>query len=250
MRKSLLFLLLCINISMNAQTRKILAEINSIQSRELISFKYNAKNQLIYFLEKGPVTYREFNLKYDKSSDRLIEYTMNKDRGEMLIGSKFTYTNDGYVTEEEKSSGKQLRKMTEYNKIYIDNLGRLTKTVFEDGKLWEEFTYDENNNLTKYLVHSALGKNDIITEYKFDQDKSVFSNIENLPLWFWPLHMNNMKWCSDFTGSNNASENTTQDSRFGTDTIEITYEYDEDGYPVKQYYNNELAKEFRYTIIR
>jgi hypothetical protein len=201
---------------------------------------------LIYFDEKGVVTYREFTLKYDKAGSQLTECLMNRDKGEMIINSKYIYGNGGYILEEAKSSGRQLRKTTDYNKIYADNSGRLTKTTFEDGKLWEEFYYDGNNNLSRYLTHSASGKNDITIDYAFDTRKSVFSGMENLPFWFWALHMNSMRWCSDFIGDNNAVENTTVDSRFGTETTKITYEYDSDGYPVKQYYDGELVKEFKY----
>lgn len=253
MNKNLLFLFLCLftgNLAINAQVKKLLTEINSIQTKNVITFKYNDKNQLIYFDEKGTVTYREFTLKYDKASNRLTECFMNRDKGEMIINSKFIYNNEDYITEEAKNSGRQLRKTTEYNKIYIDANNRLTKTMFEDGKLWEEFVYDTNNNLSKYLVHSAFGNSDIETDYKFDTYKTIFSNIENMPSWFWALHMNNMKWCGDFLGQNNARENITQDARFGTESIEITYEYDQEGYPVKQYYDEELMKEFKYKIIR
>lgn len=242
----LIFLLGFLSISISAQTKKLITEISVIQPRQLITFKYNTKNQLIYFDEKGVVTYREFTLKYDKAGSRLVECLMNRDNGEMVISSKYIYGNEGYITEEAKSSGRQLRKMTDYNKIYTDNSGRLTKTTFEDGKLWEEFSYDENNNLTKYLTHSASGKNDINIDYLYDTQISVLSGMGNFPLWFWALHMNNMKWCSDFIGNNNAIESTTIDSRFGTETVEITYDYDSDGYPVKQYYDGELAKEFKY----
>jgi len=247
MKKLLLcFVLGLFSIGISAQTKKLITEINILQPRQTITFKYNAKNQLIYFDEKGVVTYREFTLKYDKTGSQLMECLMNRDKGEMIINSKFLYGNDGYITEEAKSSGRQLRKMTDYNKIFTDNSGRLTKTTFEDGKLWEEFSYDGNNNLTKYLTHSASAKNDINIDYSFDTYVSVLSGMENFPLWFWALHMNNMRWCSDFIGNNNAIESTTIDSRFGTETIEITYDYDTDGYPVKQYYDGELVKEFKY----
>lgn len=252
MKKSLFFLLLCLltsNLVINAQVKKLLIEINSFHTKHVINLRYNDKNQLIYFDEKGTVTYREFTLKYDKTSNQLIECLMNRDKGEMIINSKFIYNNENYITEEIKNSGRQLRKTTEYNKIYIDANNRLTKTMFEDGKLWEEFAYDNNSNLSKYLVHSAFGSSDIETDYKFDTYKTIFSNIENMPSWFWALHMNNMKWCGDFLGKNNAIENTTQDARFGTETIEITYDYDQDGYPVKQYYNGEIMKEFKYKMI-
>lgn len=252
MKKNLLSLFLCLisgTLIANAQGKKLLTEINSIHTKNIISLRYNTKNQLVYFDERGTVSYCEFTLKYDKTNNRLVECSINRDKGEMIINSKFIYNNEEYITEEIKKSGKQLRKGTEYNKIYIDANNKLIKTTFEDGQLWEEFFYDANNNLSKYLVHSASGNNDIKTEYKFDTNNSIFSNIEDLPSWFWTLHMNSMKWCGDFSGKNNAIESTTQDARFGTDTIEITYEYDQDGYPVKQYYDGELVKEFRYKTI-
>lgn len=251
MKKALalvLFSLLCLNFSIDAQTKKLIIEINSIQSKEVVSLKYNSKNQLIYIEEKGPIIFREFTLKYDKNG-KLAECLINRDRGEAINNSKFMYDNNEYITEEVKSSGKQLRKITEYNKIYTDNSDRLSKTTFEDGNLWEMFSYDNHNNLVKYSVHSISGKEDIVVDYSFDTKKSIFSSIESLPLWFWTLHMNNMKWCSDFLGHNNAIEATTLDSRFGTETKDITYEYDADNYPIKQYYDGVLAKEFKYKAI-
>ncbi|MDR0823877.1 MAG: hypothetical protein LBN74_02210 [Prevotella sp.] len=238
-------------LTLCAQTKKLPVEINSIHTKNIITLKYNAKNQLIHFTEKGTVIYREFTLKYDKANNQLIECLMNSDNGEMVVNSKFIYNNADYIMEEAKSSGKQLRsKITEYNKIYIDNRGRFSKSMFEDGKMWEEPSYDSDNNLVKYLVYSASGQVDIQSDYKFDTHKSIFSGIENLPLWFFAMQMNNMKWCGDFLGKNNAIENTFQDARFGTETIEITYEYDQDGYPVKQYYDGELAKEIKYITVR
>ncbi len=252
--KRLLLLTLCsifLIISADAQIKKLLTTVNSIKTKEVIELKYNSQNQLIYFDEKGTVTYREFSLKYDKASNQLSECTINNDKGELVLNSKYTYGTAGYITEEVKSSGKKLQgKSTEQNKIYIDSKGRLTKTAFDDGKLWEEFEYDKNNNITKYTLHSAFGDSDIVTTHKYNKDKSVFANIENLPAWFWALHMNNVKWCGDFVGKNNPNEAVSVDPRFGTDTVEITYQYDADGYPVKQLYNGKVVKEFTYKIIK
>lgn len=245
----LLSLLLFYNISIHAQNKKLLVEINSIKTKEVIELKYNNKNQLIYFDEKGVATYREFTFKYDKSNN-LSECTVNQEKGEFITNSKFIYEDAGYITEERKISGKKVNiKTTEQEKIYIDTKNRLTKTVFDDGKIWEEFEYDDNNNIIKYTQHSAFGDNDVITTNAYNDDKSVFFNIENIPVWFWALHMNNMRWCSDFTGKNNLKKSTIIDPRFGTSVIEVTYEYDNEGYPTKQYYDGELVKEFKYQII-
>lgn len=247
MRKILpLLFALVINLSAFAQTQKLLAEINSINTKEVISLKYNSKNQLVYFVEKGIATYSEYTLKYDKAN-RLSECIMNQDKGELVTNSKFIYDNPSYIIEELKSSGKKLHsRIVEFDTIRIDQKGRLTKTKFDDGKLWEEFAYDENNNLVKYIVHSATGAKDRITDYEFGANKSVFSNIVDIPVWFWALHMNKMRWCGDFIGDNSATSNTTDDPRWGVSSIEITYDYDSDGYPVKQYYDDELVKEFKY----
>lgn len=248
MRKTLFLLFaLVINFSAFAQGRKLLVEINSINTKEVISLKYNSKNQLVYFVEKGIATYSEYTLKYDKATERLSECVMNQDKGELVTNSKYIYADPSYIVEELKSSGKKLHsKITEFDTIRIDDKGRLTKTKFDDGKLWEEFQYDDNNNLVKYIVHSATGGKDRITDYEFDANKSVFSNIVNMPTWFWALHMNKMRWCSDFIGSNSAIASAIDDPRWGINSVEITYDYDNDGYPVKQYYDDELVKEFKY----
>lgn len=242
-------LFFCTIISLNAQQKKLITEIKSTHTNEVIQFKYNSKNQLTYFDEKGVITYREFTLKYDKKTDILTECIINQDRGEFMSNSKYNYENPEYIIQETKTGGKKNSiKTTENSKIFIDNEGRLEKTIL-DGKPWEVFSYDERDNLIKYTVYSASEKMDQDSEYTFDSKKSILSNMENLPNWFWTLHMNNMKWCSEFIGENNAIENTTEFAKFSATTIEITYDYDGDGYPVKQYYDGKLVKEFKYKTI-
>ncbi|WP_029905032.1 hypothetical protein [Prevotella sp. 10(H)] len=233
-----------------AQTKQ-LVQIDSKQTKEVINLKYNNKNQLVYFDEKGVATYKEFTFKYDKSTNILTECTMNQDRGELIINYKYTY-NGNTVTEEATSSGKQIKekKIVDILDIHIDNKGRLTKTVFEDGKPWEQFDYDDNDNLVSYAQNSALDNGKKIVVSKYNNDKSAFLSIESIPAWFWGWHINSMKWSSNFIGKNNPNEIATEDPRFGSDTIEITYEYDTDGYPVKQFYNGELVREFTYKITK
>ncbi|MBK5722627.1 hypothetical protein JGH11_17265, partial [Dysgonomonas sp. Marseille-P4677] len=247
MKKALAIIsILFLTFSSISAQKKLLSQINSLDTKETVNLKYNNKGQLVYFEEKGIVTFREFSFKYDKNSNKLSECNMNQDRGELVTNSKYHY-NDGYITEEIVSSGKQVRekKVIDHIKIHIDNKNRLTKTVFDDGKPWEEFVYDENNNMIIYTQHSALteGGSKII-KYKFNQDKSAFWAIEHIPAWFWAWHINSMRWCRDFIGQNNPNEFTTEDPKYGTDTIEVTYEYDHDGFPTKQYYNGKLVREF------
>ncbi|NDV78274.1 hypothetical protein [Dysgonomonas sp. 511] len=232
-----------------AQEKKLLVAIDSKNTKELVSFKYE-KNRLASFSVKGILTFSEYSFKYDKATGQIAEYTMNEDRGELTTNSKFDYTNKGYILETEQSKGKKLKeKLTEENKIYIDSQNRLTKTIFDDGKLWEEFRYDTNNNIVRYIQHSAIGKSDIITTNEFYNDKSILSGI-NLPAWFWAVHMSHMKWCGDFIGGNNLKKSTVENLLPDTLIINVTYDYDDDGYPLKQYYNGELAKEFTYIKIK
>lgn len=243
-----LFLSGLVSSNIYSQT-KLLEKINSVKTKEIIEFKYNKQNQLVYFDEKGVVTYREFTLKYDKSTNRLTECTVNQDWGELVQQIKYTYNTD-HILQQTKSSGKQVHsKNTDNINIYIDDKGRLTKTMFDDGKVWEEFEYDENNNIAKYILHSAMGEKDVVTTYKYEDNNSDLSHILDLPSWFWAWNMNNMKWCSDFVGENLLKEFTVVHPRYGTDIIEVTYEYDKEGYPIKQYYDNELVKEFFYKTV-
>lgn len=243
----LLFFFLTILLSINAQNGKLITEIKSLHTNETISFKYNSKNQLIYFDEKGVITYREFSLKYDKKTDRLTEFTINQDRGEYVANMKYTYDNPDYIVQEISTSRKKVKaNATEHDNIYTDDKGRLLKTSFDGGQPWERFVYDNNNNLTLYTVYTVSGKKEQESEYTYDNKRSIFSGIKNLPLWFWTLCMNNMRWCSEFTGSNNAVETNSESNKYGISTVEITYDYDADGYPVRQYYDGELAKEFKY----
>ncbi|MDR2955979.1 MAG: hypothetical protein LBV43_12960 [Prevotella sp.] len=241
-------LILC--FSLNAQVKKLISEINSLDTKEVISFKYNEKNQLIFFDEKGSVTYREFSFKYNKKG-KLEECSVNEDKGQFIQNSRFTYKEDDIIEEELKSSGKRMSgKITEYNKYTIDERGRLTKTLFDDGTLWEEFQYDDNNNLTSYINYTAKGDKDNVIIYKRGSESSDMLSTNTFPVWFWALQLHTMQWCINMLGKNNIVEYTKDSSRYGTDVIEVTYEFDSDGYPIKQYYDGELVREFKYKIIQ
>lgn len=250
-RVAIISLLLLISFPMYAQVKKLVSVINSNGTKETISFKYNKKSQVVYLDEKGLVTYREFTFKYDKATGQLTECTINEDRGELIQDIKYDYSNPGYINEEIRSRGKMRHTKTiETNKIYVDDKGLLTKTTFDDGKLWEEFSYDNNSNIITYTIHSAKGKNNTQTTYKYNTQNAVFLNIENLPVWFLALHLNNMKWIEGLIGKNMPIELTTDDPKYGIETIEVTYDYDTDGYPVKQYYDGTLVKEITYKQIK
>lgn len=251
--KKYIFTFLCLSIiilNANAQSRKLITEINSIASNETIIFKYNSKNQLTDIEEKGPIVFRVISLKYDKKSGRLTEYTINQDRGEFLTNTKFGYDDAGNITQEVKSSRKKIEiNAPQFTNIQLDDKGRLLKTFFE-GKLWEEFVYDDNDNLAKYVVYSVSGRIDQESEYTHDDKTSALSGMENLPKWFWALNLNSMKWCAEFIGKNNAVEDTTEYAKYSAVTTEITYNYDADGYPLKQYHDGVLAKEFSYKGVK
>lgn len=244
-------LLLLINLPVSAQVKKLVSEINSVGTKETITFKYNNKNQLVYFDEKGVVTYREFTFKYDKTNGRLTECITNEDKGELISSAKYDYSNPDYIREEVKTSGKKIHsKTTDYNDIHIDDKNRLIKTMFNDEKLWEEFVYDEKDNIITYTIYAASGKSNTSTTYKFSTQNPVFLNIDNLPLWFLALHLNNMKWSEGITGKNMPVEFITDDPVYGTETTEVAYVYDEDGYPIRQYYDGKLVREFSYKKIK
>lgn len=252
MKKTLFLLLLFLCsfiLTLHSQIIQLPVEINSLKTKEIVSLKYGSGNKLVYFSEKGIATFREFSFKYDKKTGQLTECTINEDRGELVMNCKYQYTDAGYISETIRTSGKKIKEKTiEENNIYTDANGRLTKTVFDDGKLWEEFKYDENNNLVLYTQHAALGNGDVITTNTFNEDKSVFSHIKGLPSWFWGMHINSLRWCTDFIGNNNLKQSTTVDPRIDRTPVDVTYDYDENGYPVKQYYNEELVKEIKYDI--
>lgn len=246
-RITIFSLLLLINVPTYSQVKKLISAINSIGTKETISFKYNNKNQLVYFDEKGLVTYREFTLKYDKTNGRLTECTINEDKGELIQNIKYNYSNPDYIKEEVKTSGKKIQNKTiDFNNIYVDSKARLKKTTFIDGQLWEEFDYDSQNNILTYTKHSANGKSNSQNVYKFNSKNAVFLNIDNFPQWLLALHINNMRWVEGIIGENMPIEFTADDPRYGINTTEATYEYDREGYPVKQYYDGELVKEFIY----
>lgn len=252
LRITALGLLLLINLSMNAQVRKLISGINSIGTKELITFRYNNKNQLVYFDEKGVATFRHFTLKYDKTTGQLIEHNMNEEDGELTMNIKYDYqSNAGHIREKIKMGGKKNQdKLTHYNDIQMDDKGRLAKTIFDDGQPWEDFEYDDNNNILKYTLHSAGGKDNTSSTYKFNTEYGIFCNMLNPPLWLFALNLNNMKWAEGLIGSNLPIEVTADDPRYGTETTEITYEYDSDGYPLRQYYDGKLVREFSYTPIK
>ncbi|MDU1891435.1 MAG: RHS repeat domain-containing protein [Dysgonomonas sp.] len=250
MAKSLLCVLLSFFItgfSLQAQTKKLLTSVNSIESKETIELKYNGKNQLVYLSEKGVIIFREFSFKYDKVTNQLTEAKMDQDRGDIVYNSKFTHTS-GFVTEDLKKSGRQYpEKEDEQNQLDIDAKGNLIDTKFDDGSVWDKFSYDANGNLSKYIIHSASGTPIYVADYTYGNIISPFAGISDFPQWFWAMYVNNMKWCRDFIGPNSPDSLLLDDPRFGEDDIKITYELDADGYPVKQFYNDVLVREFTYT---
>lgn len=247
--KSILLIAFILLLTDTQAQRKLLVEINSIKTKEVIGFKYDNKNQLVYFDEKGTVTYTEYMLKYDKTS-KLIECVSNQDRGDLIIHHKYQKMESGEISEMRIRSGKKIgSKSVDTNPLILDLHNRLIEVKYEDGRTWENFEYDDNNNLSKYILYSASGKEELKTVWKFDSTKSPFSNISNLPYWFWSSQIDKIKWSKDFIGENNAIENEIEDIVLGFDIIEITYEFDKDGYPLKQFYNGELVKEFKYKSI-
>lgn len=243
------FILIC---GIQAQVKKQLVTIK-LSEKERIDFKYNYKNQLISFIETGVISLYQYNFKYDKDGC-LIECNIVRDKGDVNITSKYNYAQaskaeNAYVMEEMTISGRLATKNTENNKIYIDANQRIENVFLDNGTPWENFEYDNDGNLIKYTLHiDTKGKVSTIS-YLYDNHISPLTNI-TLPTWFWANHISNLKWSGEFIGKNNASSSTSEVSREEPIGINITYEYDNDNYPIKQYYNGNLSKEFTYKVIK
>lgn len=231
--------------TIDAQNRKILTSINSIVSHEQIEFKYDSKNQLKSLTEKSKIALREFSFRYDKEG-RLLQCNINRDKGGIIRESKYTYADkNNEVLEVYTEKGRLVPTIEDSETLYLNNDGFLSKILFDDGRVWEQFEYDSNNNLVTYKYNSATDRGTSSTFYKYDNNPSPLSGI-SLPRWFWAHIMTNTKWCADFIGTNNAAESFIRDLYKDDVKTTITYDYDADGYPTKQYYNQKLVREFSY----
>ncbi len=250
MRKNLLILAALLFVIVNettGQTRKILVEINSIVSGEKIEFAYNTKNQLTSVAEKGTVSFRRFTLKYNKES-HLAECTINSEAGSMVQNSKFVYENQ-QVTETARYSGKLVRNNIETNELKLDNEGHLIQTYFDDGMIWEKFGYT-GNDITTYIINPS-GKNGGKTiSFRYGNINSVFSCFSDLPKWFWTYNVNNTAWCMDFMGERCAVEKKAEETGKDTKTVIISYDLDSEGYPIRQIYDGNLAREFVWKTLK
>lgn len=254
MEKKTLFLIICLGLAyyctLEAQVKKQLIGVTSVKIKETIGLKYNARNQLIFIEEKSPSIYREISLTYGQDGI-LYESSINQDKGELVSTAKYIYESDGYIIEEVKIKNKKTEEESSAkNKIFFDEKGRLTKSTFRDSGLWEEFKYEESgNNISQYIIHSPSGKNDVFTNYEYENDKSIFYNISFFPYWFFTLHMNQLTWYRDFASEKNPVSITIKSPGYEEESIKVSYQYDPDGYPIKQFYNGELMKEFTYKSI-
>ena len=238
----LLFVTICY---MSAQNKKILTNINSIISQEQIEFKYDSKGQLKSLTEKGKTALREFSFKYDKDN-RLVECNINRDKGSIIRNSKYSFIDNKTIKETVIEKGRMLNSILEdAETLYLDDKGLLARILFDNGDIWEQFSYDNNENLIHYTYNSTTLRGTSETTLKYDNNKSPLS-IVSLPKWFWAHILNNTKRCFDFIGTNNAIESFTKDLYKDDTKIAISYQYDKEGYPVKQFYNGELVRELIY----
>ena len=244
MKKTVLFLtfvLLASLLGINAQgQKKRLVKIGNMPYNKEITFKYNSKGQLITIVEVGQAIYRVYSLEYDKEGS-LVARKLNRDRGDVKIDYRYSY-NQGNVHLEIKTSGKIMQKSTSHEEIAIDGNGYLHK-LYSEGELDRKYTYDSRGNLIENNYYYKAGVDS--TTYEYSSQPSALSFADMLPVWFWAYDINGNSWSVGLWGKN-AVTKITQIEPEKTTTTEYSYEFDADNYPIKQFEEGKLIKEFLY----
>ena len=258
-----LCLFFALNINAQSTVNKRLVRIDFPVENRTISFSYNRKNELTRVEEANRMT---LTLRHN-SDGSLRESRLDWNRGGTRIDRTYSYDGNR-VTVAVRRSGRNQSNSRSTETIVLDGSMHLTRSYAWDGSLNESFVYDANNNLTKF---QWFGSNVTTTTYEYNDDVSPFSNIhKSIPTWFW-AHKN-LDWTKGFWGKNTIKRLTkvTVDedgnqvfaverrnlnmprptSGDKTLVINFTYEYDSDGFPIRQYKNGELAMIFTYETFR
>lgn len=114
---------------------------------------------------------------------------------------------------------------------FFDDKGRITKGEWEDGTVFQQLTWDAQNRVTALWYKESF---DLSYIYKYDDKKGMFSGVNN-PFFFdafldiFPRNF----------GVNNLTELTETyvngDGVTKSETDQITYKYNEQGYPVEMH---------------
>ncbi|MDR0874143.1 MAG: hypothetical protein LBN27_11870 [Prevotellaceae bacterium] len=259
-----LFLIAILNINAQNVVSKRLVKMNILLQNQTVSFKYNGKNEVVSIDEpkrkcKYTLSYNpDGSLKQVKkniSSILKIEYTYSYDKEKILIN--------------EKRSGSQ-------NRVSNDSISLVDKSTFEIyssyNRKTDKFVYDNNNNLIEN-VYFYGNSNKETSVYKYNNDISPLLYTQSIPIWFWISDFSlTIDWVEGLAGKNTVKHITrekvdadgnqmyavereylnmpmpTEGNKLSE--VDYTYEYDNDGYPIKQYKNGKLIREFFYETFK
>jgi hypothetical protein len=267
---SILLLTTILNVNAQNSVSKRLVKLSIPGTGNTISFKHNDKNEVIEIIEIGENINRQYTLSY-YSNGALKERKLNRDKGKIKIDFSYSYDAEK-ISITINRSGKSQKKSVGYDDITLKENKYLTMLFSLYNKALEgKFAYDENSNLTEHTCY--YGNGDVeTTTYEYSDDVSPLLYMQSIPNWFWAYDFEGMDWTEGFWGKNTvkrkimkkiddeenevyAVERENMNMRMPArenKTLEInyTYEYDNDGYPIKQYKDGKLIKEFFYEMIK
>jgi len=187
---------------------------------ETVTYKYDDQNHLTEQSNAlNPVT---FKYKYD-GSDRVIQYQSIYASG-YSSQANYSYGASGVINYSGTSSvnGGATESVSGILNINSNNL--LTKSAIGISGSYTDYTYDDKGNLLTQNDYTSLNTTvGIKTTYTYDDQKCVFANIKGTTLNLIKKTANNIK------------TQIIADYLHGTTTtFNSTFEYNSDGYPVKQ----------------
>lgn len=123
--------------------------------------------------------------------------------------------------------------------LELDDDGKVTerKETWEDGLVaFQKYVYESDNVIEDHRITTFDGKEVITTKLLEYDDKFSIYHAVNAPKWIGELPLAD----TIYKGKNNANKMTNYNSESGsTYILHTTYEYNQEGYPVK--YSNEGA---------
>ncbi|MEN9918550.1 MAG: hypothetical protein RL662_986 [Bacteroidota bacterium] len=218
------------NITTSEVKKLVVKADYSAVDQDIENFEYNNKNQLVTYTvsQKVDGVYKleyKYSLTYD-ANNKLVQVYNEDTSGNTAYYYTTTYTHHTDYILREKIQNNNPNSVKMVDSLFIDSAQRVIKKVNTNGNRTSyEYEYDANDNLIKETIVHSLTESDI-NEYKYDNKKSMYSNIVNLPKWFVDTEY---ILTQGFAGKNNAIE-LIED---GVTDVKVAYEYDADGYPVK-----------------
>jgi len=168
--------------------------------------------------------------KYDEQK-RLVEmyryhYFNNVTKQEVSTTTKITYSGNFIWVEEfhyDGSKGNSASFTINGNTVTVN--GKSSFTINKDGYIVEEYKY-KDGNIIKYEY------SDEVHNFKYDDKKSPFTN-SNTPKWLFQ-YLYDPTLYAKYASKNNVVEEAYNGENIGNETTASKYEYDDDGFPIKE----------------